>query len=97
VTFQVEVPSVRPKAFQVSIQVTADIPVDAVKGLVVNTLKSSRPNLFGKMDIDVDWLILYSDDSRNIEIEQMMPPRKELWATITIPRGLSCIFLWPCL
>jgi hypothetical protein len=39
--------------------------VDKVKKLLVQELKDTRPNLFGHMSIDLEYITLYNEKSQN--------------------------------
>jgi hypothetical protein len=41
--------------------------VDKVKKIIVEELKSTRPNIFGPLSIDIDYLTLYSDEGKTVQ------------------------------
>jgi hypothetical protein len=73
-----------------SLKLSRDVPVPAVKEMIIENLKKQRPNIFGSIVLDVDWLNLKTFDDKEGIVEEVdewnMPKDKiKLSVEITIP------------
>jgi hypothetical protein len=78
------------ETYPLGLKLSHDVPVPAVKEMMVEHLKKFRPSQFGSIDLDIGWLILKTcDDEKGIgeEINDMRMPQGKInfSAQIVIP------------
>eukprot|EP00475_Leptophrys_vorax_P039915 TRINITY_DN7311_c0_g2_i1.p1 TRINITY_DN7311_c0_g2~~TRINITY_DN7311_c0_g2_i1.p1 ORF type:complete len:106 (+),score=22.71 TRINITY_DN7311_c0_g2_i1:65-382(+) len=72
------------KMYRVVVECKSGDFVEVVKKALLIELKSTKFD-FRDFDLYDDWLTIYNDPQRFIEISDKMPHGDEFWATLVIP------------